>query len=301
MGSIQKKVTLKKSLLCALFLPLLLACGKKAGDGEKMYELESKEEVVEKGGRSTSADQVEESADAAKEKAGEKPKERRKLVREGSLKYEVESLQEEEERIESILKELDGYVADQKLSREYSRKVVETTLRVPAENFKSLVERISTGVDGLDDKKIEVKDVTRAFIDMRARLDTKKGLEKRYKELLNRTDSVDEILRIEKEIQTLREDIERIEGRLRHLKDRISLSTLKLEYYQAIEQEEEESVAFHFWKKITEAARAGWRGVQWFLIVLTAFWPLLLLGGIGAFLGIRVYKARKARKDRGTS
>lgn len=207
----------------------------------------------------------------------------------------MDSIEQEEERIEGVLEELDGYLADQELRREYRRKEMDATLRVPADRFKELVERINEGVDGLEQKRIEVKDVTRKFIDLQARSETKKELEERYKELLNETDSVDEILRIEKEIQKLRETIESIEGRLRHLKDWISMSTLEVRFYRELERKE--GSGFRFWAKFLAAAEGGWHGLQWVLIGLTALWPLwLLLGGGGAIL-VRYLRRRREKRN----
>lgn len=287
-------------------LPLLIACAKKeSGAGDASSTSVTQERAKAKAGRTATSEQKKEASTAQREGAADEEKEiekqvGRKLIREGFLKYEVDSISREEERIERILEEMDGYVADQKLKKQYERKVVHATLRVPAEQFKPLVERISQGVDGLDDKKVEVKDVTRKFIDLKARLETKKDLELRYKELLKETDSVDEILRIEKEIQGLREEIESIEGQLRHLKDRISMSTLEVEYYREIEREDERS-SFRFWNKVSAAAQGGWRGFQWLLIGLVAIWPLLVILGLGTFLGIRAYRVRKKKKRRSSS
>ncbi|MFB6257274.1 MAG: DUF4349 domain-containing protein [Flavobacteriales bacterium] len=287
-------------ILPILLLPLLSSCSKGARKGEKDAASRGKMKEGKKGQEAASVNTQKEPSSEEKHKEENVSKDKkegegvveRKLIREGFLKYEVDSVAREEERVQKMVQELDGYLADQKLRREYERKVMELTLRVPAENFQTLVERISKGVDGLDDQKIKVDDVTRKFIDLKARLKTKKELEARYKDLLGRTDSVDEIIRIEREIQKLREKIESIEGKLRYLKDRVAMSTLELEFYKTMEREED-NVGFMFWSKIISAAHAGWRGVQWFLILLVSIWPILLLGGIGTIIGVRIHRRQK--------
>ena len=73
---------------------------------------------------------------------------------------------------------------------------------------------------------IDSQDVTEEYIDITARLKTKKELEARYLELLKKANKVEEIVSIEKEIGNLRSDIESIEGRLRYINNAVAYSTL---------------------------------------------------------------------------
>jgi len=98
--------------------------------------------------------------------------------------------------------------------------------------------------------------VTEEFIDIQARIKTKKELENRYKELLAKANTVEELLSIEKELGTLRTEIESIEGRLKYLQDRVSLSSLTIEYYELT------TSSFRFIPKLGKSFVTGW---NWFL------------------------------------
>ncbi|MDR2691715.1 MAG: DUF4349 domain-containing protein [Dysgonamonadaceae bacterium] len=98
--------------------------------------------------------------------------------------------------------------------------------------FELLLDRIAQNAKKLDSKNITVSDLTEEFIDIEARIKTKKELENRYKELLKQANKVEEIVAIEKEIGNLRTDIESIEGRLKYLKDKVSYSTLNVVFYE---------------------------------------------------------------------
>ena len=58
------------------------------------------------------------------------------------------------------------------------------TIRVPASQFDALLDRISLNTDKIEDKHIEVLDITQEYIDLDTRIKTKKELENRYQELL---------------------------------------------------------------------------------------------------------------------
>ena len=71
-------------------------------------------------------------------------------------------------------------------------------------------------------------------MDVEAQIEDKKGNRIAYRELLKQAKSVEEILKIEEQIDKLRAEIESTEGRLRLLKDRESYSTLPVSFYEII-------------------------------------------------------------------
>ncbi len=144
-----------------------------------------------------------------------------------------------------------------------------------------LLNKISESADKLDSRNVDLLDVTEEYIDIDARIKTKKELEDRYKELLKQATKVDEILNIEKEIGQLRTEIESVEGRMKYLKDRISFSTLTVTYYQKT------TSAFRFTSKFGQALKTGWDGFLWFLIGLTHLWIFILIGLMTVYLIIR--------------
>ncbi len=82
---------------------------------------------------------------------------------------------------------------------------------------------------------------------------------------------MDDILRIEKEISYIREDIESTEGRLKYLRSQVSYSTLKIHYY------EKRTSGFNFGGKLGDAVMNGGTGFLWFIIIVVQLWPLWLI------------------------
>ncbi|MEK6507329.1 DUF4349 domain-containing protein [Myroides sp. C4067] len=212
----------------------------------------------------------------------------RMIVKEGNIRFETSNAQETRANIVASSKKLNGYLS-QDTSNVYGNRTEHTiVIRVPAKNFETLLEGVTQTATKVDSKNINALDVTEEFIDIEARIKTKKEIEERYKELLKRANTIDDILRIERELGTLRADIESFEGRLKYLKSRISLSTLTVTFYE----KGESTTGFGY--EVSSAFGSGWSNLLSFVIGLFYIWPFILIS-IGLILIIR--RIRKRRKQ----
>jgi hypothetical protein len=210
----------------------------------------------------------------------------RKLIKEGRVEFETDNVNTTRKTIFEAVNKYKGYVSSDQEFKSTGRKSNTVIIRVPADKFDNLLSDATIGVEKFDSKEINVKDVTEEFLDIQARLKTKKELELRYIDLLKQAKNVIEILEIEKQIGQLRSDIESIEGRLKYLQDRVSFSTLTMTIYEIIPNETE------FGQKFKNGFRNGWDNLIWFFVVLTNIWPFILIG-LGLIFGIRFYSKRK--------
>jgi hypothetical protein len=217
---------------------------------------------------------------------------KRKLIKTGDIEFETEDLTKTNSKIKKAIKKFGGYIASESEDK-YSLKISQKIeIRVPAKNFDKLLKEISKGVKHFDSKNIHVKDVTEEFVDVQARLKTKKELETRYLQLLNKANSVSEILNIEREIGALRADIESFEGRLKYLKDQVSFSTLDVYFYKTLDFEYEHQ----FGKKIKDGFGNGWENLIYFFIGLINIWPFILIIIVLTYFVRKKIKQRKKNK-----
>lgn len=214
----------------------------------------------------------------------------RKIIREGDITFESADIKETRSVILNVTKELNGYISKESSYDYPDRTEQSLIIRVPADKFEILLARISETAKKIDSKNINTLDVTEEYIDAEARLKTKKELEERYRELLKQANKVEEVLSVEREIGTLRGEIESVEGRLRYLKDKVAFSTLTVTCYQ------KGKTGFGFSSKIGGALKSGWKGLLWFLIGLTAIWPFIILIGIGLCTAVIITRRRRAKK-----
>lgn len=214
----------------------------------------------------------------------------RKIIKQGTLTFEIRNARTTGQRIAQAVAANEGFITEESQSEVFSRVEHRVSVRVPAPKFDALLEAISKGADTLKSKRITAQDVTEEYVDVGSRIKTKKELESRYQQLLQKATKVEEMLAIEREMGTLRTDIESIEGRLRYLKDRVAFSTLTVIYYETAT----ESVGFL--DKLGAALSGGWNNLLGFLLGLVTLWPFLLIILGLVFLLLR-YRRRRAAKE----
>lgn len=210
----------------------------------------------------------------------------RKLIKEGRVEFETENINSTRKAVFEAVSKYKGYVSSDQEFKSPGRKSNTVIIRVAADSFDSLLKDVTLGVEKFDSKEIIVQDVTEEFIDIQARLKTKKELENRFLDLLKQARNVTEILEIEKQVGQLRSEIESIEGRLKYLQDRISLSTLTMTFYESIPNRTE------FARKFRNGFRNGWDNLVWFFVVLTNIWPFIVIG-LGLIVAFRLFRRKK--------
>ncbi|MFT7613158.1 MAG: hypothetical protein ACI9J3_002128 [Parvicellaceae bacterium] len=215
-----------------------------------------------------------------------------KIIKSGSVEFQTDSLTNTKSRIDQIVKELNGYYSSEDETHYTYKDQLYLTIRVPAKNFEALINKIGEGVDHFDSKNISAQDVTEEFIDLSARVKTKKETEQRYRDLLQKANTVSEILEIEEQISYLRADIESLEGRLKYLNNRVGFSSLIVTCYVEIPGGPRQGYAHKFGNGFEN----GWDGFVLFFVGLTNLWPFLIIGIIVWFFVRRAIKKRRARK-----
>jgi Cdc6-like AAA superfamily ATPase len=215
----------------------------------------------------------------------------RKIIKNGNIEFETADVNKTKSLVEQTVRELSGYISKENVVEYSDRLEHKLIIRVPADNFDLLLKNISESVDKLDRKNIDVLDVTEEYIDVQSRIKTKKELQARYTELLEKAAGVVEMLAIESEIGKLQTEIESAEGRLRFLHDRIAFSTLEMTYYQKIAS----TSPFSFFPKLRDGIKSGWEFFLWFIIGLSYLWVFIVLFIIIAAVAHVLVRRRKKK------
>ena len=97
------------------------------------------------------------------------------------------------------------------------------------------------------------------------------------------------MLEIETQLSAIREEIEAKEGQLRYMQNRVSMSTITIEFYKNVA--EESGVTVSYGAKIWNAIKSGFFGISSFLLGLLEIWPfIILLSAIIYFIRKRIKK-----------
>lgn len=220
-----------------------------------------------------------------------KEKTEQKIIKEATLRFETDNLENTFNQVQKAVSSNKARIINDSEGKDYGTVFRNLIVKVPSQNFDRFINDVSKGVSYFEVKNISAEDVTEQFIDLTSRLKTKKKLEERYLEILKKANKVSEILEIEEQISTIREEIEAKEGQLKYLESRVSESTITIEFYKTIA--EKEGVKISYGSKLWNAVKSGFYTLSDLLISLLSAWPFVILFVVFAYFIRRRLKRRK--------
>lgn len=214
-----------------------------------------------------------------------------KIIKEASLRFETDNLEDTFNRIQTAIAANKASIQNDSEGKDYDNIYRNLTVRVPSQNFDSFINAISKGVSYFERKDISSQNVTEQYIDLTSRLKTKRKLEERYLQILQKATKISEILEIEKQISAIREEIEAKEGQLKYLESRVAESTVTIEFYKTIAQKE--GVKTSYGSKLWTAIQSGFFSLSEFLISIISLWPFIILFCVLAYFIRKRFKRKK--------
>lgn len=196
----------------------------------------------------------------------------RKIIRSGDLRFEVDDLDAARNGVLEHVKASGGYVEGDERGDWGHQRTATLRVRVPADHFDAFVQGLH-GLGRLEHQNISATDVTAEWVDVEARLEAKRTLEKRYLELAGQAKNVNEMLEVERALGNVRVEIESMEARMKALRDQVAMSML------TITCTKQQAVSERFTPRFGVAMREGWNNLLRFLVGLTHLWPFVVLCG----------------------
>lgn len=210
----------------------------------------------------------------ASETTAEKPAP--KIIRHAEMRFQVQDMGTSLARIEQAARQHQAIISNTAQHTAQDQQTTDFEFRVPPQQFTALLDQLQKESQQLEYRTLSADDVTMEYVDMAARIKAKRVTEQRYLDLLSRARNVDEILRLEGQLQPIREEIESAEARLRYLADQTSYSTIKLSIYQIVPVSLSERTGFGV--RMVNAFSTGWHLLLSLVVALCYVWPLVVLG-----------------------
>jgi hypothetical protein len=206
-----------------------------------------------------------------------------KIRKTANLNITVDDYKKARTEIEAIIKTSNSYIGNENEQNSTYSINNDMVIRVVNKDFEGMVNRLLGVATNVNSKNISAEDVTAQFVDIQSRLKSKKEIEKRYLDILNKASKVTDVLEIEQKLGEIREEIEAKEGELKYLGDQVDYSTINLTFHQDFEYTPADKPGF--FGRIGHAFGNGWNGFLSFLVGIVYAWPLwIILGGIAYFL-----------------
>lgn len=220
-----------------------------------------------------------------------------KIIRNGIIQMETLSFDETVKQILTKTNSLGAYVQssnvagtsiEAKLSQQSRRGVF--ILRIPKTKFDSFILDIGN-LGSITSQQISTEDVTSAYFDTQAHLKSLTIQEERLLELLKKTGELKDIIVLEKELSTIRYEIEGLTGNLKKWDNLIDFCTLNIELVE-VHKIKENPVSFV--DKIVNGFTSSVKSLvdfsKGFVVMISILIPYLVVLSIVLLISRYIYK-----------
>jgi hypothetical protein len=155
----------------------------------------------------------------------------RKIISTAQLQLEVGNVQTAFNKMTNITLQQGGFISGSSIHGYEERKNGQMTVRVPQKNFYIAIEQIEA-LGTVKSREIKGQDVTEEYVDISARLGNLQKQENRLSEILKMANTVKDVLEVERELERVRGEIERLTGRMNYLEQSIEMSTITVNAHE---------------------------------------------------------------------
>ena len=153
------------------------------------------------------------------------------IIKTGTLSLVVKDVDGGLSQIAAIARQYGGDVLQSNITTSGDVRVADAVIQVRSEQFDAAMADLR-GLNGLvvDRKadRITSQDVTEEFVDLEAQINNLKATEAKLLEIQARATRVEDIMAIQREITSIRGQIDRLQGRANYLDKRAAMSTINL-------------------------------------------------------------------------
>jgi hypothetical protein len=226
---------------------------------------------------------------------------RRQIARTATLSLIATDVDRTVAALTALVHQVDGDVV--KLDNERpadatDQHTADATIVVPADRFESTLARIAK-LGGVRSQKVSAENVGDQIVDDQARLRNLRRTEADILRIMDRSGKIGEVLAVENQLSTVREQIEKLDAESQALGARVAMSTIEIH----LEDEARTSVAEpNAGSQLSNAWQAAWHdsrdaalalaGRLFLLIAFAPYWLPLL--AIGALIVIQVRRRVRA-------
>jgi hypothetical protein len=217
------------------------------------------------------------------------------VIRTADVTIEVDSLETAIAGVRDVATRFGGYLASTEIKTGKNElRNGRLEMKIPATRFDESLAGLAP-IGKLESVSVEAQDVGEEFVDVNARMENARRLERRLIELLaTRTGKLKDVLDVEQALARVREEIERYEGRIRYLRAHTAMSTLSISVHEPVP-----IVASAGRGPIGEAFRQAWRNfVSLIAVSVQSLGVIIPLGAVALLVWIGARRWRRVFTQR---
>lgn len=227
-----------------------------------------------------------------------------KIIRIVNINGESKDFEKTTEKIQGQVKEQGGYIESSEIrgGKSYingsaDERTATYVIRIPSDKLDAFLAN-TKGLINVTSSSESTEDVTLDYYDIQSRLDTLKSKKTALEKMLEKAETLDDILTIQESLYDVIEEIEAYQSKLNLYDNKVSYSTVNLTVSEVVEYTETEAT---FGERIGKAFRGGWRAfteagenLAVALVYAAPFLAIPLIVGI-VFLVLHIVKKKKKK------
>ncbi|MFH0968787.1 MAG: DUF4349 domain-containing protein [Methanobacteriota archaeon] len=213
-----------------------------------------------------------------------------KIIKTANLQLEVSEVPKTADDIARIAESVSGIVQSSSVNAgqndQYSGTV---TIRIPSAQFDSALGGIKN-LGKVISSSISAEDVTEEYVDLAAQKIALTNQLDQYNRILTQAVNVSEILEVQREVERVQVELDRITGRMKYLDNRISFSTITIRLSEPAQVVT--ASGYSFASVISEGISGFTSTLVWLVVVIMTLLPVFIIGAL-AYLLYRKVKSHK--------
>ena len=176
-----------------------------------------------------------------------------------------------------------GFVLNTNTYHEGEQLLATMIIKVPVEKFEDTLAQLRQMAFKVDAESTSGQDVSEEYADLEAQLRNLKATEEQLLTFLDKTQNVDEALKVYRELSNIRGQIERIQGRLNYLAKSADMSTITVNLRPKAKEAPIVKAGWQPLETLKSALRAlvsvgqGLLNLGIWLLIFSPVWGILLL------------------------
>ena len=215
-----------------------------------------------------------------------------KIIKTAYTSIKTDRVEEAYDKALNLIKKYDAIILNASISKYDDTKEAQLLIKLPPMHFMTLLDELNK-IGKVESKSITEEDVTEEYYDVKARLQNARKVQDRLFSILKKANKVEDILKVEKEIERVGEKIEVLEGKIRYFDSKVDYSRISVTIYSRKEKFIDLSgIGSGFGDAIKYAIHFFFIIIWFIIIIIPLIVVILVLRPVVAFLIKRIRRKK---------
>jgi PKD repeat protein len=153
----------------------------------------------------------------------------RMIVRTGDMAMVVDDVESSIDSIKQLAETYEGWVVSSSMWKNGEALAGSISIRVLAEHFDSVLKALRTMAVEVQYENTSSRDVTEEYVDLSASLENLEATEQQLQVIMDKAETVEDILDVQRELTRVRGEIEQTKARMQYLEQTSSTSIIHIQ------------------------------------------------------------------------